>query len=243
MADAPLTPEDFDLLAAELALGVLDGEDRGRALRLQIADIRFREAVLAWQARFEPLLHGYSEAEAPDLWRAIEQRLPREAIGSAPLGSLANRVRIWRIGAIAASAVAAGLAALLLFRPADVAPPKTVVQIAQAAQPAVARLGEADGAAQLMVNYDGASGELRIRALKMPQSKLAPELWVIPSDNVPRSLGLVRAAGSTRVTISPALRAQMQDGATLAITMEPVEGAPHKAPSSTPIAAGQIHII
>ncbi len=241
MADAPLTPEDHDLLAAELALGVLEGQDRAQALRLQISDPAFRAAVLAWQARFEPLLHGYADADAPNLWHAIEQRLPEGGASSIDLGLIERRVRGWRSGALVAGALAAGLAAVLLFRPA---PPSTPgPQIAQVSQPAVARLGDAEGAHQFAVNYDAANGELRIRALKMPQSDLAPELWVIPSDNVPRSLGLVSATGSMRMTISPAMRGMMEDGATLAITMEKREGAPHKAPGSAPVAAGPINRI
>ncbi|MBT2186732.1 anti-sigma factor [Sphingobium nicotianae] len=243
MADAPLTPEEFDLLAAELALGVLEGRARARALRLQVSDPGFREAVLAWQARFEPLLHGYPDAEAPDLWHAIEQRLPQ---GSGPagdrVGTIERRLQAWRRSALAAGALAAGLAAVLLFRP--VTPPAPGPQVAQASQPAVAHLGDAGGAHQFAVNYDAMNGELRVRTLKMPQqSALAPELWVIPADNVPRSLGLVSATGSMRMTVSPAMRHMMADGAMLAVTMEQPDGAPHRAPSSTPIATGPINKI
>jgi anti-sigma-K factor RskA len=77
----------------------------------------------------------------------------------------------------------------------------------------------------------------------MPASDLAPELWVIPADGVPRSLGLVSAEGLSRVGVPVAHRALMQDGATLAITMEPSDGAPHRAPSSAPVAAGKITTI
>jgi len=38
-------------------------------------------------------------------------------------------------------------------------------------------------------------------------------------------------------------RALLTDGATLAITLEPRDGAPHRAPSSAPIAAGKISTI
>ena len=94
MADAVPTPEEFDLLAAELALGVLEGQDRAQALRLQVSDPLFREAVQAWQARFEPLLHGYPDAEAPDLWHAIEQRLPASgAVARGEISAIERRLR------------------------------------------------------------------------------------------------------------------------------------------------------
>lgn len=243
--DTPLTPEERDLLAAELALGVLEGELRALALRLQIGDPEFREAVAAWQTRFEPLLHGYGEVEAPDLWQAIEQRLPVSdpQADTAIVTRIESRARAWRFGALGAGALAAALAAFLVFRTPPAPPAPTRVQVAQAPEPSVARLGEADAPAQFAANYDAATGELRIRTIKLPQSHLEPELWVIPADNVPRSLGLIAASGSTRVALTPALRIHLRDGATLAVTMEPRDGAPHEAPSTAPVAAGQIHKI
>ncbi|MGF7168483.1 anti-sigma-K factor RskA [Sphingobium xanthum] len=244
--DTPLTPEERDLLAAELALGVLEGELRALALRLQIGDPDFREAVTAWQTRFEPLLHGYGEVEAPDLWQAIELRLPSADPAVAGLGvvtRIESHARAWRFGALGAGALAAALAAFLVFRAPPAPPAQTRVQVAQSAEPSVARLGEAESPAQFAANYDAATGELRVRTIKLPPSDLAPELWVIPADNVPRSLGLIPASGSMRVTLTPAQRAHLKDGVTLAVTMEPRDGAPHAAPSSTPIAAGQIHKI
>jgi anti-sigma-K factor RskA len=60
---------------------------------------------------------------------------------------------------------------------------------------------------------------------------------------VPRSLGLVSTDGVSRVSVAASTRSLLRDGATLAITLEPREGAPHRAPSSAPIAAGKISTI
>lgn len=247
MADTPLMPDDRELLAAELALGVLEGAERAQALRLQMTDAVFRDAVAAWQQRLEPLLHGYSEVKAPDLWRAIEQRLPRGGEhGDAPgaVVGIRSRLKAWRAGAILAGAIAAGLAALLMFRPGDRPSPSENPQVAQQlAKPMIARLGGDEDAHQFLASYDAVNGELRIRTLKMAQDRLAPELWVIPADNVPRSLGLVASSGLSRLTIQPEMRALLQDGATLAVSLEERSSAPHQAPSSAPVAAGTIHDI
>lgn len=228
----PLSP-DHDVLAAELALGVLDGAERAEALRLKLADPAFAAAVDAWRARLEPLGDDFAEAAPPDLWPAIEARLERRDVGAV------RQLRFWRWGAIGSSALAASLAALLVFAPAP--EPVTVVKEVVRApdQMAVAQLGGEAGAS-LAANYDPGQGTLRIRALEMPSSDLAPELWVIPADGVPRSLGLVSPQGTTSVAIPAKLRALIVDGATLAVTMEPIEGAPHAAPSSAPVAAGRI---
>ena len=70
-----------------------------------------------------------------------------------------------------------------------------------------------------------------------------PELWIIPGDGVPRSLGLIRPDGTTLVVLPPELKALLIDGAVLAVSLEKAEGAPHVAPSSTPIATGKISTI
>lgn len=228
-----LTPEQ-DLLAAELALGLLDGEDRAAALRLVLADAQFAASVEAWRARIEPLGDDFRAVTPPDLWPAIEARLG-SAERVADDRTTLRQLRFWRWSAIGSSAIAASLAGAMLFLPGPA--PVTVVRAPE--QVAVAQLGGEAGAL-LAANYDPGEGMLRIRAIDMPQSDLAPELWVIPADGVPRSLGLVDARGTTRVTIPAKLRAHMVDGATLAITMEPVAGAPHAGPSSPAVATGKI---
>ncbi|MCP3728850.1 anti-sigma factor [Sphingomonas sp. MG17] len=229
----PLTREQ-DMLAAELALGLLEGEERTGALRLVLADPAFAAAVDAWRARLDPLCDDFAEATPPDLWPAIEARLAAQGNGDT-----VRQLRFWRWSAIGSGAVAASLAAAMLLLPGP--DPVTVVREVVRApdQVAVAQLGGEAGAL-LAANYDPGEGTLRIRAIDMPQSELAPELWVIPADGVPRSLGLVGASGTTRVAVPARLRALIIDGATLAITMEPVAGAPHAAPSSAPVAAGKI---
>jgi anti-sigma-K factor RskA len=230
----PLGPEDRDVLAGELALGILDGEDRARANRLRLSDPAFAAAVAGWNQRLSPLGTGFEEQPSPALWPAIQRRLgPGDDI------RFRRGLRRWRLGAIASGALAASLAAVILLRPA----PAPVEIIRAPDQLAVAQLGAEGTPALFAANYDPAGGVLRIRAMRLPGSALAPELWVIPADGVPRSLGLVAPSGISKVAVSTGQRAFLQDGATLAITLEPRDGAPHDAPSSTPIAAGKISVI
>ena len=230
MADLP-TPEERDALAAELALELVQGEERAAALRLQLSDPEFAAAVQGWRARLDPLCVGFAEAPAPDLWPAIERRL--EGRGSTV------KLRRWRFAAFASTAMAASLAAVLFLRPLP--PPVEIVRAPDSL--VVAQLDGGKTGALLAANYDPAQGMIRIRAVAMPASELAPELWIIPADGVPRSLGLVSAKGVSLVGVPEAHRKLVQDGALLAITMEPREGAPHEKPSAAPIAAGKISTI
>jgi anti-sigma-K factor RskA len=234
-------PDDFETLAAELALGVLEGEERTRALKLKLANPAFAAAVEAWSARLEPLCEDFATTAPPALWSAIDRRLGDQS--TAKVVPIERQLRAWRWGTIGSTAIAAGLALVLLFRP--VPPPQRIpVEVASAPQQlVVASLDGGASGAWLAANYDPRAGALRIRAIQMPNSQLAPELWIIPEDGVPRSLGFVSAAGVSEVRIARAHRELMHEGATLAITMEPLAEQPHDKPSSAPVAAGKISTI
>lgn len=243
MAD-PVDMTDRDAMAAELALGLLDGEERAAALRLQLSDADFAASVEAWRDRFAPLADGFASASPPAaLWAAIEARMGDQTASAtvAEMPSpLARQLGRWRAAAIGSSAVAAVLLAAIVLRPAP-APQTTPVMVERPVT--IAQLAGEPGGALLAARYQSEPGELMIRSTGMPTGDLAPELWVIPGDGVPRSLGLVAIDGMTRVAVPIELRGMMADGATLAITMEPADGAPHDAPSSAPIAAGTISTI
>lgn len=231
MAD-PLRPEEEEIaLAAELALGLLQGDELAAARRRQLADPRFAAAVERWALDFAPLALGAADVPAPvGLWRRIEARLPAGDSGAV------IALRRWRATAIAASAAAAVLLAILLLRPvpeAVVLPPQPVV---------VAQITGTDGAT-FAARYDVDQGMLHVRTESMPASRRAPELWVIPAGGKPVSLGLVATRGGRDMPISPDHRALLAEGATLAVTMEDAATAPHAGPSSPPVAAGKITIL
>lgn len=232
-------PQDREMLAAEHALGVLEGAERAEAMRRVLADPAFAAEVDAWRERLSPLNAAFAEAPPPELWSAIERRLdaPQERV--AAIAPADRSARAWRFGAIGSSLVAASLAAVLALRPV----PEPVEIVRVPSQLVVAQLDGGEAGGFLAANYDPRSGALRIRAIRMPASDLSPELWIIPADGVPRSLGLVAASGISDVAVAVPHRKLMQEGATLAITLEEAATAPHAAPLSAPIAAGKISTI
>ncbi|KMS58882.1 hypothetical protein V474_12875 [Novosphingobium barchaimii LL02] len=236
MPDLPLSPEHGSL-AAELALGVLEGADRAEALCLKLSNPTFAAEVEAWRRRLSPLL-GTVAAMPPSarVWNAVEARIGdgKAVRSSAGLRSL----RLWRGGALVSGAIAAGLALVLVTRQ----PAPSVVAVPPATSVAVSQLSGADGGAIMAVAYDPQKGLLRLGAVSLQGSAKRPELWIIPEDGVPRSLGIVRADGD-ELTVDEGMRRFMSDGATLAITMEDAASAPHKAPSATPVLVGKFSII
>lgn len=221
-------------LAAELALGLLEGEALAAARRRQLADRAFAAEVARWEADFAALASSGADVEpSPGLWPSIAARVDPPA---------ARALRRWRAATFAASAVAASLAAVLVLRPVPASVPMPVPSAATLAPIAVAQMTGLPGAV-LAARFDPAGGPLRIRALEMPESPLAPELWVIPAGGTPRSLGLVAAHGNSDLSLDPASRALLVEGATLAITMEEAATAPHAGPSGPPVAAGKISLL
>lgn len=224
-------------MAAELALGVLEGEERAEALRLSLANPAFAAMVAKWQGRLDPLGEGFDEVQPPNVWPAIEARLDTQERSHE-----ISKIRFWRSIAAATGALAVGLAVIMVFGPVTfsdrpnpaVAPLVTPVVIAQ--------LAGADGTL-LAASVGPQARYLDIRAIALPETGLVPELWVIPGDGVPRSLGLIARSGTTQVRLPSNLRSLIVDGAVLAVSLESAQGAPHTAPSSTPIATGKISAI
>jgi anti-sigma-K factor RskA len=231
--DDHLTPaEERDALAAELALGLLDGQARADALRLSLSDPEFAAQVAAWEAKLAPLHDEWTDAQpGAAVWSGIERQL-----ADAPadkITAIETRLRRWRAGALLSGAVAAALAFVLITQPVPTPKPA-------APQLAVARI-ESDAAGPLVLaRYNQSNGLMQLRIHGFEPGTLAPELWVIPEGGTPVSLGQIGHAGEAEMTMPPPHRLLMTEGATLAITMEPASKTPHPAPSSVAVASGKI---
>lgn len=229
-----LTPE-LDAMAGELALGVLEGDARAKALRMVLANPEFAARVAMWQQRLEPLGSAFSEVSPPAVWQAIEAELDARERNKG-----VSALRLWRGSALVSGAIAASLAAVMVLTPPQQA---TVPPVSMPAAPtAIAQLS-GEGEVVLAAEFDTRQQLITIRAVTLPASKLVPELWVLDGAGVPRSLGLIRAGGTTSVTVPDDVRPLLVDGAILAVSLETAEGAPHASPSSTPIATGKIFAI
>ena len=258
--------DEADLLAAELALGLLDGDERAAALRRHMADPAFRARVEQWRA------HALGWAETIDaepvderVWQRIEAALgdaPAAAEPYAEVAPIAPAVSRtpWRPIAVAAAAAALLLAVtlgmVLTQRPATVpaasqpppiaaAPPVPVPAVqpqtqqtqapalADAAPPAadVAQIAGKKGAPLLSAVYYRKTGTLLMKVAEFDEPEKAPELWVIDKAGKPHSLGLLDEGSSVTIKLSADLRKLLIDGATMAITLEDRDGAPHDAPT------------
>ena len=197
--------EDDDVLASEYVLGLLEGSDLLSAEARLAADPAFAERVEDWGARLAPMLIG-SPAEPPaSVWHGIQSKLP--ANDDAPSARADAAVRRWRMATIGASAIAASLALVLVTRPepAPQAPP------AQAAPQAVlvASLGDEKTASAVTIAVEASGGQLLVTPVRLAAEGRTPELWIIPDDGTPRSLGVIRTAAPSRVDVPTQHRAHI----------------------------------
>lgn len=221
--------QDRGALAAEFALGLLEGAERAQALRLCLSDPVFAREVEGWTTRLSPLLDTLPPVlPSSRVWHTVAAR-----IGAAPEAPSLNRLHAWRAGALMSGAVAAALALFIVLRPVE---PTARMPMA------VSQLKGTDEAQVLAISYDPQKGMLQVGSQPRPGDGKRAELWIIPQDGVPRSLGMMASEGGA-MPVDPAMRPLLAADATLAITMEDPATAPHAAPSSLPVMTGKISII
>ncbi|MFS0771993.1 anti-sigma factor domain-containing protein [Sphingomonas sp. 1P08PE] len=225
--------EDPDVAAAELALGLLEGEERATALRRVLADPAFAAEVERWRQWLAQLFDLWPEVEPPvELIDRIDASLGGVTVPS-------TRRFPWPLLAIASAALAACLLVIVAIRPGDGPPPGPPPVAAPAAsEPVLVAAIGGEGAA-VAASFDPADGSLRVTAAPKVPSGRAAQLWVIGNDGVPYPLGLL-ASDATLLTLPSADRARITAGATLAISIEPPGGSPTGKPTGAVIATGPL---
>src|SRR5690606_26263636 len=66
------------------------------------------------------------------------------------------------------------------------------------------------------------------------------ELWMIEGKNPPVSMGVIPAGSVAHVSVPPAAREKLAQGAVLAVSLEPAGGSPTGQPTGPVVAAGDL---
>ena len=211
-------------LAAEYALGTLQGRARRRFERILEANPELTRLVTAWQEQLQPLNESLEPIQPPArVWRRIERRIaahrPRGRIGD-----LWNSLAFWRAAALAGTIAALVLAIVLasVARPAQI---MLVVMEDQSREP------------KITVSWDmHDGGRKRMRVRVVGHQSMAPEtaweLWMLrDGDQRPISLGLITTHGMQDLLLSPGLSETLDTAAGMAMSVEPAGGSPTGAPT------------
>jgi anti-sigma-K factor RskA len=228
----PADLSETEALAAEHAMGLLSARERAEAEARAAQDPAFAAEVDAWRERLSPLLADMPEvAPPPGLWARIERSLPANDDTAG-----VRRLRLWRGTAIGSlGLLAASLAAVAFLAgqtPSDVAPPPPILN-------ASLTPGAAGAQPLFVAAYDPQRQALIITSLVPPGADPlhAHQLWLIPQDGRPRSLGIVEPGTSRALPMPQPIAALAAAGSSLAISVEPPGGSTDPAGPSGPIAA------
>lgn len=235
-----LGPDERGALAAQLALGLLEGPELAQARGLAASDPDFKAEVGRWSVRFAPLLDTVEDkVPGPAIWQSILAVIsPARTAANDDLPDLRRTVARWRLASGGLGAIAAALALALVTRPEPVAQPAP--QIAAAAPMVATLAGDDPAPVRLVANWDPAARQLIVTPAMTPphDPAKAMELWLIPKGGTPRSMGVMPAEGPMRAEIDPAMSAMLDSGATLAISIEQSGGSPSGAPLGPVVATG-----
>lgn len=217
--NAPLTPaEEAETLAAELALGLLDGPEAEAAVRRLQDDPPFAQAVRAWQERLAGLAEGLTPVMAPARARqAIRERLGHAV---APLSNdPTERAPWWRgpvgviLGLMAVAAVAVLLVMPGLRGDAPVAVPGYQAQLVAA-----------EANLSVSATARGREMEVALESGPAPAGRDWEIWWIEPDGGEVISIGLVPREGVLRMTLPEGL--ELEDGVQIALSDEPEGGSP-----------------
>jgi anti-sigma-K factor RskA len=227
--------EALDKTAAEFVLGTLPADERARFAERLTTDAEARDAVAFWERRLAPLDAGVPEATpSPATWERIAA-----ATLAAPLAAdndstrrLRRELRAWRGAALAAGALAAGLAILAVIDRTSLPPASqrgryVAVVNSDGAEPA------------LIAEVDTRSGTIIVKSVtaRAPSGK-SLELWHVADGHAPRSLGILKTDLNAQ-TIRDAVAAGPVNGM-IAVSVEPEGGSPTGAPTGPIVYKGEL---
>lgn len=239
-----MTPADRHLAAA-WALGLAEKRDLERGAGLYRDDAAFRAEADGWTARLAPLFDEVEEVAPPaSLWDRIDSGLARGAGANDNVPLLRRQLRLWRGITGTMTALAAAFALLLLFRPPEripvEVPPPAPAQ--PTAPPLVAMVGGDQDQMMVVANWDPVQRRLVLAvAGDMPADPgKSHELWVIPSDGTPRSIGVMPDGKMMHMDLAAQIAELLRQGSTIAISIEPPGGSPTGAPTGPVMWTGKL---
>ena len=226
----PSDSEELHVLAGEYVLGVLEPEVVDELALAAESNQALSRAIAYWEER----LHGLSRLARPadpppETWARIAERIARPGVPARRFG-LWNCLGFWRGWAALATAVAACLALYLTLTPRSEALRFVAVLHSPQQEPAA-----------WIATTEGKGLLLRAVAGVAAPGDRSFELWAIgPSGGAPKALGVVPASGQLEIGTLPEA---LEDGATLAISIEPKAGSPTGLPTGPVVYVGRLNAV
>lgn len=230
--------DDIDGLAAEYVLGTLSREERQTVAERRAADKALDRAIEAWERRLSPLVETVAPvAPSPNLYNKIRAQigLSQHVVSlKAREHALARRANRWRNAFAGATALAASLAGVIVYRDAVV--PKEATQY-------VAVLNAGSDMPAFLLTVDTKTNMCVITAVNPPQqSDKTYQVWMV-SDKMPKpkSLGMVNKPGEMQtMPMQAGPEMDLFMNASFAVSVEPMGGSPTGLPTGPVLFSGKL---
>lgn len=217
------TPSLRRALAADYAIGLMPSAARRRFEQLLLEDAALRVELAQWQQSLASLTEALPEQPVPDrVWKGITARIDPQVLHLPHKRPFWNWLRATAAIATLVIAVTIGM----IYTHDDVRYSATLAS------------ADARPALRVQAHADYLQVEPLALAAITPQQSL--ELWAIPADGKPVSLGVIPAGGKGKVELSDAQKALIGKPIALAVSLEPKGGSPTGQPTGPVLYQGAL---
>jgi anti-sigma-K factor RskA len=217
------TPTLRRALAADYAIGLMSSPARRRFEQLLLDDATLRGELAQWQEALASLTDNLPQQPVPDrVWHGITARIEPQVLHVPEKRPFWNWLRI--TAAVCSLVVAVTLG--VIYNRDNARYSATLLTVD--AQPAL----------KVEAHEDYLDVEPLTLAAVDPQRSL--ELWAIPADGKPISLGVIPVGGKGRVELSDAQKALIGKPVALAVSLEPKGGSPTGQPTGPVLYQGAL---
>lgn len=216
-------PELRRALAADYAIGLMPSTARRRFESLLLDDPTLRAEVARWQESLVGLTTSLAPQPVPErVWQNILARIEPQRL------HVPEKRPFWswmRIAAVACTLLVAVIVGVIYNRDT---PDFNATLVASNQQPALT--------VQAFDRY------LKVEPVTVGsvEAGRSLELWAIPADGIPVSLGVIPDNGKGRVELNESQRKLLGTQTTMAITLEPKGGSPSGKPTGPVLYKGQL---
>jgi anti-sigma-K factor RskA len=246
--------DDIDGLAGEYVLGSLSLEERRDVDARRGSDRVLDDAVAAWERRLGTLGDWVPGAQPPArVFDDVAMRIwgQGHAGRTAHVFALQHTIRRWRRAAITASALAAGLAVIVVLALHNyTATPTALVAVLEksTAGHTADENADAKGPPAFVVTIDMTLKTILVTPVAArPVPRRSYELWLVQQNATPPvPLGVIAPSGPTAVswpTAAPTNQPGAFLNATLAISLEPEGGSTPETSTGPILFEGKLSVI
>ena len=217
------TPTLRRALAADYAIGLMPSAARRRFEQLLLEDAALRAELAQWQENLTSLTDALPEQPVPDrVWQGITARIEPQVLHMPGKHPFWNWLRVTAAVCSLVIAVTLGV----------------IYNRDNARYSATLLTADAQPALKVEAHEDYLNVEPLTLAAVDPGRSL--ELWAIPADGKPISLGVIPVGGKGRVELSDTQKVLIGKPIALAVSLEPKGGSPTGQPTGPVLYQGAL---